>query len=154
MKNLYTRLALLATAIIFSLTAVSCDDEWDDWGDDWGQSGSWIDRNLIGTWELYQVNGDIVDDGEENYMQFNRNGYGWYYYYRYGQPIKEKIRFWCDYTNNPSINQVNIIYANGDRSSINYWFSGQRLYMQWYDENYGGNVTYMYRNVDSLPYWN
>lgn len=147
MKTQLRRLSLLtAIMTVMALAFTSCDDE-DYW---YGNDGT--DSRLIGVWEQIQANGVAVSKYDTQYFQFDGNGRGRYFYYQNGQPYVENIRFSCQPSvNGTSYDQINIYYANGNAATINYWFTGGNLWMQWRAN--GTPVTYVYRSIASVP-WN
>ena len=139
-------------AMLCAISFTSCDDGWDP-GPPPGPGNNFYDNALTGYWELYQVNGQVVDAFDVNYMQFNGNGRGWYYYYRNGAPYEERLSYWCQYSGSTtSYYQVNIRYENGSASTMSYWFThgGNYLWLQWYASSHG-TVTYVYRAVNGFP---
>lgn len=158
MKKFLTPAALLLS-MLMALSLTSCDD--DDWGPDRGPEpgpNGFYDSDLLGTWVLYQANGQPVTGYDVNYIQFSRQGRGWYYYYDRGRQYEEQISWWCQYASPSSPNDysVNIRYANGSLSTVSYWFTssaiGDMLWLSWYTSS-AGTVTYVYREVSSLPDW-
>lgn len=151
MKKLYTLLlSLIAITSVGMFT--SCDDGWVP-GPGPGPGNDFYDGALNGFWELYQVNGSIVAPDRINYLEFNGNGRGWYYYYRNGAPLEERISYWCQYSGNSTSDyQINIRYENGSAATMAYWFThnGNYLWMQWYAYNQG-TTTYVYRSVSGFP---
>ncbi len=151
MKKTYSLIAILA-AVMLSATLVSCDDGWVP-APGPGPGNTFYDYSLTGCWELYQVNSTPVLPSEMNWMEFNGNGRGWYYYLRNGAPYEERMNYWCEYSyNSVSDYQINISYGNGSPTTMNYWFThgGNYLWMQWYSYNHG-TTTYVYRSVSGLP---
>lgn len=145
-------LIYFAISAIALLTLPSCGymDTWDPeppYGWD-----SYSDPDLTGTWELYQVNSQYVRGDEVNYMQFNGNGRGYYYYYDRGYRETEKLAYWCQRSvSGTSTMQINIQYEYGNPSTMNYWFTDRNtLWMQWRNSN--GVQTYVYKYYSGLPW--
>lgn len=144
-------LALLFILAVAGLTSCDNDDAWDPtppagWN-------SFFDRRLNGCWKLVQANGRPVGGVNVNYMTFNGNGRGRYYYYSNGTPDSERMAYWCQQsTNGASRYQMNIQYEYGNPSTVNYWFTDAQYYlwMQWGTGS--GIVTYVYEPVDA-PGW-
>lgn len=138
-------MAALAVCGVTGVTLTSCDD-----GNQYYPSGYFIDSDLLGNWQLYQVNGQYVQGTQVNYLTFSSRGRGYYYYYNRGVPYSERISYWCasGYNNN----SITIQYADGQTSTMNYWFSdnGRSLWMNW--NTTSGTYTYVYRMVYSIPF--
>lgn len=137
MKKLYTLLSMLCVGLALCLT--SCDDDY------YTPYPNQIDKDLLGTWELYSADGNRVYDYQVNWLEFNRNGQGYYYYYDDGR----QYSMWLDYTVRyyGGGNQLYIEYQDGSSVSMNYWFNSNAtyLYTQWYEN--GRSHTYTYRYV-------
>lgn len=117
-----------------------------------GWNDTFYDRNLIGCWQLYQVNSDYVRGDQVNYMYFNGDGRGTYFYYDHGYQETEKLAYWCQRSvNGTSSLQINIQYEYGSPSTMNYWFSdSDTLWMQW--RNSYGVQTYVYKYLNRIPW--
>ncbi len=72
---------LLLMCVLLSAGLSSCVVDGDDW---WGgPPAGWDtfnDSRLTGYWGLVQYNSDPVGAGDANYLYFNGNGRGYYYY--------------------------------------------------------------------------
>lgn len=113
---------------------------------------TFYDQNLNGCWQLYQVNSDYVRGDEVNYMYFNGDGRGTYYYYDRGYQETERLAYWCQRSvSGTSSLQINIQYEYGNPSTMNYWFSdADTLWMQW--RNSYGIQTYVYKYINRVPW--
>ncbi|MDE6023128.1 MAG: hypothetical protein K2G13_06455 [Muribaculaceae bacterium] len=145
-------LTLAFIAIILSWFP-SCGDinVWDpeppsSWND------TFYDNNLTGCWQLYQVNSDYVRGDQVNYMYFNGDGRGTYFYYDRGYQETERLAYWCQRSvSGTSSLQINIEYEYGNPSTMNYWFSdADTLWMQW--RNSYGVQTYVYKYINHIPW--
>lgn len=152
MKKIYNIL-LAAVAILSVSSLTSCGDVWVS-APGPGHDATFYDRDLTGCyWELWQVNSQIVHPSEVNYLEFFGNGRGYYYYLRNNVPYQETMTYWCQYSGyGTSQYQINIRYANGSPTTMDYWFTngGNYLCLQWYAAGYG-TTTYVYRPVGQLP---
>lgn len=108
------------------------------------------DRDLIGAWELYQADGAPVYGYQVNWLEFFRDGRGTYYYYQNGDQKSMGMTYKIKWSDNK--NDMNINYADGHTSSMQYWFNTNRsyLYTQWDEE--GISHTNVYRYVTD-PDW-
>ncbi len=116
---------------------------------------TFFDRRLNGTWELVQANGRPVSGYAVNYLTFNGDGRGRYYYYDNGYQESERMAYWCqDAVSGASRYQMNIQYEYSSPTTVNYWFDQDArydyLYMQW--GTGAGVVTYVYAAVAG-PGW-
>ncbi|MDE6018927.1 MAG: hypothetical protein K2G85_08975 [Muribaculaceae bacterium] len=113
---------------------------------------TFYDRNLNGCWQLYQVNSDYVRGDEVNYMYFNGDGRGTYYYWDRGYRETENLAYWCQRSvNGTTSSQINIQYEYGNPSTMNYWFTdSDTLWMQW--RNSAGVQTYVYKYTNRVPW--
>lgn len=152
-KNLMGKLALLTAVIVSLATFTSCGDV-DTW---WGNPPygyTFDDSRLNGYWQLVQYNSDPVDIDDANYMYFNGNGFGYYYYLQNGRPRTEQIRYGCqDSTSGASNYQINIQYQYSSPVTMSYWFThgNDTLWMQW--QTSGGRVqTYVYDRINRAPW--
>ncbi len=112
------------------------------------------DNRITGCWELYQADSEYITGDAVNYMYFNGDGRGTYFYYDRGYQESERLNYWCQRSvNNASSLQINIDYEYSNPSTMNYWFTnGDRntLWMQW--RNNSGVHTYVYKRVASIPW--
>ncbi|MDE6648760.1 MAG: hypothetical protein K2K45_02395 [Muribaculaceae bacterium] len=144
-------LLCLPIVAVLLLTLSSCDVEY--WNPEppngWN---TFYDSNLRGCWQLYQVNSDYVRGDEVNYMYFNGDGRGTYFYYDRGYQETERLAYWCQRSvSGTSSLQINIQYEYGSPSTMNYWFSdADTLWMQW--RNSYGVQTYVYKYVSRVPW--
>lgn len=113
---------------------------------------TFYDQNLTGCWQLYQVNSNYVRGEEVNYMYFNGDGRGTYFYYDRGYQRTENLAYWCQRAvDGASSLQINIQYEYGSPSTMNYWFSDREtLWMQW--RNNYGLQTYVYKYYGRIPW--
>lgn len=137
-------LMVIGLSVVFT----SCDD---GYGPGPGPGGlTYIDRDLTGAWRMYEANGVPVPPGKVDYLQFNGNGNGRYYYMRDGIWYYEGISYWCK-SYGSGTDQLNIQYENGQSSAMSYWFTSRDdLYLSWrvYD---GSVITYHYIYTSYLP---
>lgn len=148
----YLNSLLVAGALACSSMLTSCVvSVGDDWQPDYDRY--FYDTYLFGVWELWSINGAVVPDNQLNWLEFNSNGRGYYYYYQYGRPMTTPLRYDCRYSSDRYSNTVINIQYYGDAypTSMYYWFTGDRLTMQWVDR--GRVTTYEYIPVDYAP-WN
>lgn len=152
-KKLLPLSEILMVAFIFVISLSSCvgDNSW------WGAPPYGYDFNdtrLAGYWQLVQYNSDPVYRSEANYLYFNGNGYGTYYYLSNGYAQKESLRYWCqDSMNGASNYQVNIQYQYSSPLTSSYWFThnNNTLWLQW--QTAGGRVqTYVYDRIYRAPW--
>lgn len=144
--------AFVSLFMLAGMTSCAGDDPW------WNNPGygwdSFNDPRLRGYWQLVQYNSDPVPVREANWMYFNGNGAGWYYYLDNGYQERERMRYWCqDAVSGASNYQINIQYQYSSPLTTSYWFThgGNTLWMQW--TTHGGRVqTYVYDLVDSAPW--
>lgn len=149
-KTLLKMFAILSMVIVPLTLLTGCSDDDDYW---WGNPPSGFDFNdprLEGYWELVQYNGSAVYPNETNYMQFNGDGYGYYYYLDNGQKEVEQLRYWSQKsTNGASRYQINIQYQYSSPLTTSYWFDNNEntLWLQW-QTNSGRVVTYVYDRIN------
>lgn len=144
------KLFYLPILAVFLLILPSCGDI-NYWNPEppGGWNNPFYDRDLIGCWQLYQVNSNYVRGDEINYMYFNGDGRGTYFYYDRGYQETERLAYWCQ--RSVSGTQINIQYEYGNPSTMNYWFSdADTLWMQW--RNSYGVQTYVYKYVSHVPW--
>lgn len=152
MKRLTTlTLALIALFSTISFTSCIDDDGWYPMPPN-GWNSTFYDRDLIGQWQLVQVNSQPVVGTKTNFLQFNGNGRGWYFYYDHGALYRERMAYWCeDFYYGQGYYELNMQYESGQSSTMTYWFTGRNtLWMRWNTSQ--GTVTYMYRYIDSVPW--
>lgn len=141
---------LVTMAVAMAFTACDTDDDyW--WGDGWGNSR---DPRLNGYWELVQYNSDPVDAADANYLYFNGNGRGYYYYLSGGRRYVEPLYYSCQNSINGASNyQINLQYGNRQPVTSSYWFThgNNTLWLQW--QTAGGRVqTYVYDRINGAPW--
>lgn len=149
----FTPLVVALVALLAGLTFTSCidDDGWYPYPPN-GWNDTFYDSDLTGSWQLVQVNSRPVGGTDSNYLYFNGDGRGWYYYYDRGRFYRERMAYWCEdfYYGNGDY-ELNMQYENGQSSTMTYWFTGSNtLWMRWNTSQ--GMVTYMYRYVDYIPW--
>lgn len=143
--------ALLFVAVICGVGLTSCDDidYWDSPPPGYVNYG--YDSRLTGIWQLYTADSRPVGQYETNYLQFYGNGRGLYYYYSNGRRETEQITYSCYRSQNSTSNyEIDIDYQYSEPTSMNYWFAGGRLFMQWRLAGSGQPVTYVYQKVDAV----
>ncbi len=150
-----SRIPLLTTlAILLTITLSSCVVEPDDWWS--GPPSGWNtfnDTRLAGHWQLVQYNSDPVYDNDANYLYFNGNGAGLYYYLINGYRQTESIRYWSQNSNSGTSNyQINIQYEFDSPVTENYWFThnGNTLWFQWRTSR--GVQTSVYDRIPRAPW--
>lgn len=141
---------LVTMAVAMTFTACDTDDDyW--WGDGWG---NYRDPRLSGYWELVQYNSDPVDAGDANYLYFNGNGRGYYYYLDRGRRYVDPLYYSCQNSVSGASNyQINLQYGNGSPVTSSYWFThgNNTLWLQW--QTAGGRVqTYVYDRIPGAPW--
>lgn len=144
-----------AMALTASCALTSCIDNDGPWWDEPGYGwDSFNDQRLEGYWKLVQYNSDPVSDGAANYMYFNGDGSGYYYYLDNGYRERERLRYWSqDSGNGASRYQINIQYEYSSPLTTSYWFthSNNTLWLQW--QTSGGRVqTYVYDRINYAPW--
>lgn len=153
-KRLLRSVCMAFVALIATVSLTSCDngDTW--WGAPPYGWDTFNDTRLGGYWQLVQYNSDPVAVGSANYMYFNGNGYGIYYYRDNGYRESERIRYWSqDAVYGASNYQINIQYEFSSPLTCSYWFThgNNTLWMQW--QTGGGRVqTYVYDRVPGAPW--
>lgn len=144
------QIALSAAVLLSCLGLTSCDS--DGWYPDppYGWSDAGYDYRLNGMWELITADSRPVTGYAVNYLYFNGKGGGRYYFYNNGYHDSEAISYYCYSSDNSTSNyQVNIRYEDSNRATMNYWFAGGRLFMQWRLTTTGEPVTYVYQQVNN-----
>lgn len=145
----------LALTLGLCVGLTSCDvDDGDWWGGPPSGWNSFSDSRLDGYWGLVQYNSDYTDAGDANYLYFNGNGRGYYYYLQSGNRYTENLVYYCQESVTGTSNyQINIQYQYSSPVTMNYWFThgGDTLWMQW--RTAGGAVqTYVYDRMKSAPW--
>lgn len=152
-KTLLKTMRLLVAGVIAIIGLTGCvggNSWWDYPGDDWGYS----DRRLAGYWQLVQYNSDPVYPNEANYLYFNGNGTGLYYYLDNGFRECERLRYWCQNSyGSASPYQINIQYEYSSPLTTSYWFThgNNTLWLQWQTGN-GRVQTYVYDRIQYAPW--
>lgn len=149
-KSRLSLLAILLAVISCGAIFTSCDndDPWDGPG-----PNAFYDNRLEGTWELYQANGHDVGPADTNYLYFNGDGRGTYYYLRNGREYSEPLAYFCQESLSPSsYYQINLRYGNDAPVTMSYWFTdrGYRLWLSWLTDS--GTITYCYRPYQGYPW--
>ncbi len=146
---------LLLMSVLLSAGLSSCVVDGDDW---WGgPPAGWDtfnDSRLAGYWGLVQYNSDPVGAGDANYLYFNGNGRGYYYYLQGGREYTERTVYYSQDSNTGTSNyQINIQYEYSSPVTMNYWFThgGNTMWMQWRTGN-GAVQTYVYDRMDRAPW--
>lgn len=142
---------------LFTLTTFTgCVGTYNDyWGDrppaDWT---TFFDQRLNGYWALVNYNSDPVHPSDANYLFFNGNGWGQYYYQQNGFRKSEQTHYWCrKYSYGSAEYQINMQYRYAPTETMSYWFTrnGNTLVMQW-TTNYGTIETYYYDRIYGAPW--
>lgn len=125
----------------------SCEESYPPPG---GWGGSYIDRSLVGSWQLINVNGYPVSGYQSNYFTFYMSGQGYYYYYQNGIAMSVPVTFWNE--NDYQGSWLCIQYPDS-YSEMNYWFNsnGSYLYMSWMEG--GRQQQYVYAFTSGFV-WN
>lgn len=144
----------LLSAIFLSLALSACyvDDGWYP-EPPYGWNDTFYDARLDGYWQLVQINGANIGGYDTNYLYFNGDGRGFYYYYQNRRQYWENTAYWCQDSNNGATDyQINLQYETGSPSTMNYWFTdgGRSLWMQW--RTGSGLQTYLYRRIPAAPW--
>lgn len=152
MKQLVRTISMAAIAIVAALSIASCSDGDDDywWGPD--NSNNYYDSNLMGTWQLIQINGNNVTAGQTNYLRFTGKGSGYYYYYSGGLRSTQRIAWVC--TAGFNRDTITIHYQDGTTSTMNYYFTAgaDYLYLNWTTYT-GQQMSYCYRYMNNSIPW-
>lgn len=171
MKKLYSRVSariksgmhrssgwlLAAVMVILGTGLSSCYIDGGIWSPsppyDW--NNTFYDQNLNGYWQLVQINGRNVSGYDVNYLYFNGNGRGRYYYYNRGTRYWENTAYWCqDAVSGTTYYQINLQYeTSGQPTTMNYYFAdrGRTLVMRW--QTYNGTVVqYVYTSIPYAPW--
>ena len=96
----------------------------------------------------------VSDDGDWNYLYFNGNGRGYYYYLQGGREYTERTVYYSQDSNTgTSRYQINIQYEYSSPVTMNYWFThgGDTMWMQWRTGN-GAVQTYVYDRMNRAPW--
>ncbi len=129
----------LLSVIFCAVTFSSCDD------DDYYYDNTYLDRNLVGQWDLIFINGRPVSGYTQNFFDFYSDGSGKYYYYENGQQYWEWIDWWCyDGYSSPVLH---VKYSTGAPLNCAYSFNSDatRLYLRWTDgAGYAMEYVYAY----------
>lgn len=140
---------IMAMILGISLSLTSCIV---DYGP--GGYGNYSDSRLTGFWQLVQVNGVAITGTNVNYMYFNGQGNGNYYYFQNNRRYTERLQYWCTASNGYYQDyELNILYQySSSPTSMTYWFTngGNALYMQWYEN--GRPQTYLYTRYPGAPW--
>lgn len=148
-RNFGKMIMMAAVAVVLSLGLSSCyvDVGWDPAPPN-GWNNTFYDSRLTGYWELNSINNRYVSGDAVNYLYFNGDGRGRYYYMERGMRYWENTAYWCQDSYGGNSNyQINLQYqTSGSPTTMNYWFSSGTRYltMEWYDSYAGGMVTYVY----------
>lgn len=129
-------LLLPILSAIFCLAAFTgCDDD--------DNVYTFLDRNLVGQWDLIFINGRPVSGYSQNFFDFYSDGSGKYYYYENGVQYWEWIDWWCYNTNYAPV--LHVVYSSGAPLNCNYTFNSNatRLYLSWSTPG-GGTMEYVY----------
>ena len=148
-----TLLALTGLAAATGLTGCGVDYSWNPTPPP-GWSSTFYDSDLNGYWRLVEVNSQYVSSYDTNFLYFNGDGRGVYYYYSNGRRYWENTAYWCQRAyGGTSSYQINIQYeSSGAPTTMNYWFTdrGDILWMQWRNEY--GLQTYVYSYQPYAPW--
>ena len=154
-KSLITKFSIavaLMALMLPMMTSCDNDDYWDPYPP-YGWDNNFYDSRLDGYWQLIRANSYEVSRADTNWLYFNGNGRGVYYYYLNGRPYSELTAYWCQATGGGvSRYQINLQYeGSGQSSTMYYWFEDQdTLWMQW--RNQSGIQTYVYRYIGGAPW--
>lgn len=153
-KHLHKVLAgaaiICAMAITSGLTACNDNDGWYPEHPDF-YPNTFFDRMLNGTWRLVSDNSVTVDGTAVNYLEFYGNGEGRYFYYDNG--IRESVEMYYGCIGVDSAvtqTQLNLQYGDGRPTSMLYWFTPNRLWLQWTSPD--GVHTYAYSPSAGAPW--
>ncbi len=136
-------MALVFVSLSIGLSSCYVDASWNPEPPSYN---TFYDSRLNGYWELVSINNRNVYGDAVNYLYFNGDGRGRYYYFNNGIRYWEYTSYWCQQSASGQSNyQVNLQYeSSGSPTTMNYWFSNGRRYLtlQWYN-SYGWQ-TYVY----------
>ncbi|MDE5796335.1 MAG: hypothetical protein K2H75_04435 [Muribaculaceae bacterium] len=148
----YTAAWLAGLAAVCTLGLSSCvvDNSWSP-----APPPGWnvfYDPDLNGCWQLIDANSMAVGGYDINYMEFEGNGYGYYYYYDRGYQTEERFAYYCQLSGAAGTSgyQLNIQYEYDSPVTMSYWFTGNRLWMQWWANGYTN--TYVYQRIPHIPW--
>lgn len=150
-NKIFPLLAAMFIALCAGLTSCGDDDWWGGPPDGWD---TFNDTRLEGYWRLVQSNSEDVSLSDTNYLYFNGNGRGEYYYLRNGiQNVENTVYYSQDSNSGTSNYQINIQYQYSNPVTMNYWFThgGSTLWMQWRTGN-GAVQTYVYDRINRAPW--
>lgn len=141
----YLMMGIMAVMMSLGLSSCYVDAGWNP-APPGGWTTTFYDSRLDGYWELYTVNGRYVNGDMVNYLYFNGNGRGRYYYYNNGMRYWENTAYWCQDSNNGnSYYQINLQYeSSGSPTTMNYWFSDGTRYLTMEWRNSYGWQSYVY----------
>ncbi len=144
--------AIVAAGISAGFTGCTDDDDWVP-VPPYSWQNAFHDQNLNGFWQLTQINGQPAGEDQANYLYFEGNGHGEYYYYFNGEQKEEETLYWCRQVNGVTRYQINLQYeSNTQPVTMNYWFTdnGQNLWMQWRANM--ATETYVYTRINNAPW--
>ena len=158
MKNTLRKRNALLIAAAMALAGLSLQSCYDDgWypKPPYGWYDTFYDGRLTGYWQLDEVNSQPVGPANVDYLYFNGDGRGIYYYWDRGVKYWENTAYWCQQSNGAgaSAYQINLQYqTSGSPTTMNYWFTNgnRELWMQW--RNAYGVQTYIYRPIPGPPW--
>lgn len=144
--------AAVICALVMTAGLTSCSDN-DGWYPEHPNyyPSTFFDRNLTGTWRLVSDNSVNVEGTAVNYLDFYGNGNGRYFYYENGTPTSVAMYYGCVGVDSAvTQTQLNLQYGNGNPTSMLYWFTPNRLWLQWTSGS--GVHTYAYVPVGGAPW--
>ncbi len=137
-KRLMTVSAALAmVAVLFT----ACDDDYVD--------NTYINRNLVGQWDLISINNVAVSGYTVNSFDFYSNGSGYYYYWENGVACSEWLQYWCYDGYGSPVLHIDYQYSSPMETYFYFNSNYTRLYLQW-EDYYGVTTTYEYEYVGDV----
>lgn len=143
MNNKFYKSVLFTFIAFLSLSIFSSCEEDDVYYD--------YDYNLTGYWMLVEDDYGYVPEDETNFLYFNGNGFGSYFYYDRGRLYEMRLNYWCMANPYPGQDdELNIEYEDGTGATMNYWFERNYnfLTLSWYTDR--GRETYVYQRVNGI----
>lgn len=146
MKKLQLLIPMLV-ALFCSVTFSSCEDDYPPFppGSD---EYRYLDRYLVGQWDLAYINDQPVYDYERNFFDFYSDGTGKYYFFEHGKEYFEWIDWYCyEYGNDDPLLHIeystgapldSYYYFNRDYSMLTMRFKGEHGWVDYVYEYTGG----------------
>ncbi len=146
MNRIKSFFGLILISIIAVSSLCSCESSYPPPGTP--HTSGYSDPDLVGTWELANIDGYRVDSYNTHYFDFYHNGTGDYSYYDYGMLHSIGFDYWCEFDYDGAY--LYIDYYDGTRSEVAYRFdnSYNTLYMEWWEGSHRRIYTYRFVYYD------